>query len=66
MSKPVVSADPPFEVNVQMCRAFGTASGFERTLDRIGRIIQFALARAFVREKTGGKWTLMVYVTREP
>jgi hypothetical protein len=56
----------PFEVSVQMFRGFGTESGFDKPLDLIGRIIQFALARAFARDRVGGRWKLMVYVIRDP
>ena len=61
-------ASPPagLEVNIQLHRSFGTTSGMEKELPALQRFLVYQLQRFLMRLKLTGKWTLMVYVSREP
>lgn len=50
---------------VQMERSFGTASGFDQVLQNMRRFLEFQLNRFLMHNGIQGKWSLVIYVSRE-
>lgn len=50
---------------MQLERSFGTASGFDAVLQKMRRFLEYQLHRFVIHNGIKGRWSLVVYVSRE-
>lgn len=51
--------------SIKLERSFGTASGFDVILQKLRRFLEYQLQRFVIHNGIKGRWSLVVYVSRE-